>query len=126
MIKYRKAFERDPAAGFDGLFNWDFLKGAFGPQIMPMDFDGVVERFGHFLIFETKDPGVHIPAGQMRALRELVRHEEFTVIFCAKRPEQISTYTILTKHGVSERNGGAAGLRAFCELWYTVASEGQR
>lgn len=60
-------FEALPA-GFDGIFDWDFLKGAFGNVIMPMDLDGVVERYGNILIFETKAPGVEIKRGQVITL----------------------------------------------------------
>ena len=44
MINNQRLFDGAKPAGFDGLFEWDWLKGAFGPAIMPMDFDAVVER----------------------------------------------------------------------------------
>lgn len=69
MIRYREAFQRKPSAQFDGEWDWDFLEGAFPRGIMPMDFDGTVEIGGHFLIFETKDPGREVSAGQMMALK---------------------------------------------------------
>lgn len=61
-IKYPKAFDGFPPAGFDGIFDWDFLKPAFGgTKIEPMDIDAFVERHGEILMFETKTLGKEIP-----------------------------------------------------------------
>lgn len=73
MIKYPDAFAAATPAGFDGVFDWDFLKPAFEPtEIMPMDIDGIVERRGKFLLFETKAPGKAIPQGQRITLKALI------------------------------------------------------
>ena len=53
-IHYPKTFNECPSAGFDGIFDWDFLKGCWGGSIQPTDIDGIVERFGRVLMFETK------------------------------------------------------------------------
>lgn len=65
------AFIKSPAAGADGVFNWDWTKGCFDKanKISPMDFDGVVERNGNFILFETKDVGTAIPRGQFITLK---------------------------------------------------------
>lgn len=50
-----------------------FLLPAFaGTKIEPMDFDAVTERYGRFLIFETKAPGVKIKTGQRITLENIV------------------------------------------------------
>ena len=50
MIKHDDAFF-EMTAGFD----WDFLNYAFYPtKIKPMDIDGIVERNGKILMFETR------------------------------------------------------------------------
>lgn len=68
------AFKASRPAGFDGTFDWDYLLPAFEPtRIQPMDFDGVVERCGRFLVYETKAAGKVIPLGQCRALDALLR-----------------------------------------------------
>lgn len=60
-------------AGFDGLFNWDFLLPIFKPtKIAPMDIDAAIERKGKILLFETKDPGRDIPLGQRLTLERMV------------------------------------------------------
>jgi hypothetical protein len=96
MIKNQKAFNSSPAAGFDGVFEWDFLKSAFKPtKIEPMDFDCVIERNGRFLCFETKVPGAGIKDGQKIALQTAVATGIWTVIFLqAKRPQDIERWQV--------------------------------
>ncbi len=91
-VLYPAAFRRSPAAGFDGVFEWDFLMPAFeGTKIMPMDFDGVVERNRRFLVFETKEGNKPIPDGQRLTLERAVETGPWTVIVLrAKRPEDVS------------------------------------
>ncbi len=73
-IKYPKAFESSLPAGYNGIFDWSFLLPIFqGTKIEPMDIDGLVERYGRILIFETKQPDKDIPSGQVRALEALLR-----------------------------------------------------
>ena len=73
MIKDPKKFNQFKPAGFDNVFNWDFLLPAFeGTNIQPMDIDAIIERNGRFIIFETKDEGVKIPKGQQITLERLV------------------------------------------------------
>ena len=67
MIRDEEEFNKSLPAGYDGKFDWDVFKqhGCFGDtKIEPMDFDGVVERHKHYLIFETKKEGQRIPQGQ--------------------------------------------------------------
>ena len=97
MSLYNKdIFEERPAMGFDGYFDWDWTKGCLGEKfITPMDIDGLTERKGHFLIFETKGIGNPIPAGQFYTLQALYRLGCFTVVFCDKvnPPTQMSVWT---------------------------------
>lgn len=74
MIKYPKKFRQSISAGFDGIFDWDFLLPAFvGTKIEPMDIDAIIERHGKFLIIETKTPGKKIPEGQEITLKSLLQ-----------------------------------------------------
>jgi hypothetical protein len=118
MIKAIAVFERDLPAGFDGVFMWDFLAGAFGPVIMPMDFDAVVERKGSFLVFETKAPGTEMPKGQRLTLEQLLHDKRFTVIYCAKRAEDIQQWEVWTRSGRTVIRGDAAALWAWCNAWF--------
>lgn len=81
MILHPERFNQARPAGFDGVFEWDFLKGAFGLRIMPMDIDAIVERFGNFLVFETKDIGVPVPVGQKITLDALHKTGLFSIVF---------------------------------------------
>lgn len=76
-----EVFNQSLPAGFDGVFNWAWTKGCFGNTIItPMDFDGVVERHGHFIVFETKNVGAVIPRGQMITLTALQSPKTFCVM----------------------------------------------
>ncbi len=71
----------DEIIGFDGVFHWGWTQGCFGEtKITPMDFDGVVERHGHYLIFETKDVGKDTPLGQRITLENLTQAKSFCII----------------------------------------------
>lgn len=66
-IKYPDKFRQMKA------FDWDFLKEAFAnTNIEPMDIDGLVERNGNIIIFESKSPNTDIPRGQALALERLL------------------------------------------------------
>jgi len=74
MIHYPKTFNKASPAGFDGIFDWDFLLPVFeGTKIEPMDIDAVIERKGKFLIFETKTCNKEIPNGQRITLEGLIK-----------------------------------------------------
>ena len=80
-IKRPDTFNRAAPAGYDGVFDWTWTQGCFGDtKIKPMDVDAIVERKGQFLVFETKNIGVPIPAGQMFTLEALHRLDVFTIL----------------------------------------------
>ena len=122
MIRNYAEFSRALPAGFDGEFQWDFLKGAFGPTIEPMDFDAVVERRGHFLVFETKNDSQEMSSGQEIALTSLFRPRSFEIVLCEKDPADIRHWTIWTKDGQKHFVGDAVALKAWCEQWYQRVS----
>ena len=81
-INNPSGFNRSPPANFDGVFNWSWTNGCFGEgsRIEPTDFDGVVERKGQFIVFETKDKGVPLKRGQFRALLAAHKLGCFTIM----------------------------------------------
>ena len=87
------AFRRSLSAGFDGVFDWSWTDGLFDEKnkIKPMDFDGVVERKGQFLVFETKDIGKSMPRGQFITL---------------KAAHDLGCFTIMLIHGKTTVEGG--------------------
>lgn len=121
MINNLISFNEWGPAGYDGQFHWDFLKGAFGPTIMPMDFDAVVERNGRFLVIETKhSEEVVVPYGQKRSLRALVKTGFFSVmILYGKTPQTITSYIVW--HGDCEKvvnHANAEMVYEQCANWY--------
>jgi len=90
-IKYPNRFAEARPAGYDGLFDWDFLRGCFPRGIMPMDFDGVVELGGQFLVFETKQPGKQPEEGQILCFKALLEISNFTIFMLyGKTPKTIT------------------------------------
>ena len=84
-IRNKRAFDRERAAGFDGVFEWDHLiapiQKVTGRAIEPMDIDCHIEIGGHHLIFETKSPGENVKTGQWIALMQLWAKGYHTVVF---------------------------------------------
>lgn len=138
MIHSPEFFDQSPSAGFDGVFDWDFLDPAWqGSRCRLMDLDAVLERYGRFLIFETKhgyEPGRpldHIPEGQritlaaFASLRAFAGHYPFTVVFCGKSRGAITGFDVwhgglqTTYHGTADR------LKDFARRWFEKASAGQ-
>ncbi len=132
-VLYPEAFSRSPAAGFDGLFEWDFLFPAFEyvrsdgatRHCKPMDFDAVVERGGRFLVFETKEGDAPIPGAQVQALERAVLTGHFLVIILrAKTPEPVTgwdVWALSAKTGLmvkQHREGDANALVRFCRNWF--------
>ena len=96
MIVNRQRFLQWLPASFDGEFDWDFLFAAFyGTKIKPMDIDAVIERNGHFLIFETKAEGKGVDAGQRITLTRLWREGNKTIfLLMGKTPRTIAGYAL--------------------------------
>lgn len=124
MIHNPTLFESYLPAGFDGQFHWDFLRPAWGTtRIEPTDVDAMVERYGAFLLFETKEPGVPIPEGQRRAFEQLLRLPQFTIIHCAKDPRQINEFEIWTRGKRTHVSGDAETLVDYCRSWREYQEE---
>lgn len=86
---HKQGFDDFHPAGFDGVFHWEFLRDAFPRGITPMDIDANVEIKGNFLWFETKKPGVEIPAGQRISLQAHVRNGHTVIFLEGKFPGEI-------------------------------------
>ena len=121
-INHPSTFFRSPSAGFDGVFDWSWTDGCFGDtRIRPMDFDGVVERKGQFIIFETKGVGVPIPKGQLYTLESIHRLGCFTVmlIYGKTKPESAEVWY----PGTSTRRlvVGIDPIQDIVRQWYAYA-----
>lgn len=101
-IRNQEAFNNSLSAGFDGVFDWDFLvrAGCFYGNIQPMDVDAWVERHKRYLLFETKAPMKEVPQGQRWALERLRNAKSVTVIYIwGKTFTEITKYEIFTSKG---------------------------
>ena len=73
---------RDKEKYIDNLWDWGFLDDCFGnTKIKVTDIDGAVERWGNFLIIETKLPGNEIPKGQQIMFDAMVNSGLFTIVY---------------------------------------------
>jgi len=133
-IKHPKTFLDSPAAGFDGVFDWSWTKGCFGNgNITPMDFDGVVERKGNFIIFETKNIDTPIPDGQLYTLESAFKLNCFTIMFIEGKgkPEKAKVWCqpgfkggkVMDSHLVVD---DVQRLRQFVSDWYVFADNNPR
>ena len=120
-IYNKEKFTSSPPAGYDGVFDWSWTQGCFGDtKITPMDIDGIVERHGHFIVFETKSVGVPVPKGQQITLDSLVKTKKFTVmiIWGKREPEE---YKIIHCNGEIENGFGVDSARQRVKDWYEYA-----
>ena len=134
-VLYPERFKEAQPAGFDGLFEWDFLKPAFHQpnrekQIEPMDLDCLVERRMRFLGFETKNAGVKLPDGQRITLESLVKTGFFIIIVLrAKTAEEIQGWEVWHLGGKSKTvikksyDGDSDDLTDFATRWFKWASK---
>lgn len=127
-INYPDTFDKAKPAGFDGVFDWSWTQGCFGAgNITPMDIDGMVERKGNFIVFETKGINVPVPPGQLYTLESLYRLNVFTIVFVAgkERPEALKVWHAKGFRGqkkMSEFVDCSIGqCRAFVSKWYEFA-----
>ena len=127
MIRDRDEFDKDLPAGFDGVFDWDVFKqaGCFGDtKIEPMDFDGVVDRNKHYLVFETKNNGAEIPTGQRITLENLHIAKTFTVIKIWPKSPPFERMEMITAKGHSYEYHGHEKIIEVIRRWYIAADKG--
>lgn len=128
-IIYPEKFKTSLAAGFDGVFDWSWTIGCFGDtKIKPMDFDGVVERKGNFIIFESKEIGIEIPKGQKIALETMWHRGGVTLFYVwGKTQLEKAQYTLPKRKGryykVSKWIYGVDAAKDFVKSWYNFANK---
>lgn len=115
---------QDPEKFCAGLWDWKILEGCFGnTRIMPTDCEGIVERNGYFLYFETKSPGANVPEGQRIFIKSLVATGKFTVFILWGRknqPERVQVYTRHTEH--APESCDVQRLRKLVTSWFRFAN----
>ena len=125
MIHNPRNFNADPPAGFDGQFDWDIFKesGCWGNgKINLMDFDGVVERNNHFIVFETKDEGKGVSEGQRMTLDHLRNARSFTVVYLWPKRPPFKRMDIQFQNGKTETVNGHDEIIKRVSDWYEYAN----
>ena len=129
-LRNRQLFEASLPAGFDGLWDFDVLEGCFPKGVSPMDFDGVLEHNGQFLIFETKMPGAEMPRGQQRCFEALLKKGGFTIFFVGGKPGHTDLAFLeiwyredwhIKKRRIAPLTNEK--LRRFCRMWWRMAEK---
>ena len=124
MIYNRKAFFKCLPDGFDGEFEWDFLKDVWKGKIEPMDFDCVVERHGHFLVIETKSEGQKIGDGNALTFQALLRSPAWRLmVLYGKLPNEISEVFIYERGQLlyHKQDADTQTVRSLCHEWRVMA-----
>lgn len=118
----------NPEMFAQSVWDWGFLDICFGSTgIKVSDLDGIVERYGRFLVIETKlQIGTIIPEGQRITLEALVDTGLTTVIILRGRGHgDIIGWEIWhkTKSGLKKeyREGGADKLVECVRAWFVWA-----
>ena len=125
-ILYPEQFKKSKPAGYDGVFDWSWTDGCFGKtKITPMDWDGVVERKGNFIVFETKNPGQQIPDGQKFTLQAAHKTGLFTImIIWGKRiPE---SFEVWYPKGEVRKYSGIEKAKKIVSRWFEYANKNPR
>lgn len=107
------------------LWDWSIFAGCFGnTAIRVTDVDGMVERNGRFLFFETKQPHITtIPRGQMRAYENLVRRGGATFFIVWGNPGKPERVQVTTQHGTLDPQPcNLTQLRWLATVWYRKAN----
>jgi hypothetical protein len=92
-----------------------------------MDFDGVLERKEHFLIFETKDVGKKISKAQQWTLERLARAKSFTImkVWGKTEPEHFALRTYCPKTGRQTKDIVGVGTqiaKEYVRRWFKWAN----
>lgn len=108
-----------------GRWDWSHLYGCFADKVRPMDIDAIVEKNGRFLAIETKPRGLDVlPSGQIRALQELAKLPEFTVVILRGDPDEVDEMEVLGK--APRRPASNGELWQFAADWWTRTANGPR
>lgn len=128
MLTNKKLFSESLPARFDGVFEWDFLDECFAPtKIKPMDLDAIIERHGHFLVFETKPERTQgFPKGQAITLKALHKVGCFSIIVLyGKTKDTITKIYVYPESGTPERikfENAEKAVKIITKAWFDFAN----
>jgi hypothetical protein len=117
----RRGDLRNPNGPRGARWDWGWLDGAFGDtKISVSDIDAIIERRGHFLIFEIKRTEEALHLGQFLLLQALARQPRTTVLLVrGERKDHPDSYQTLTAEGLSEpQTTSQEDFRRRVGLWF--------
>ncbi len=114
-----KKFVKSLPAKYDGFFDWEFLNPIFPGKIEITDVDGIVERHGHYILFETKAPMAMIPNGQRIMHDMMIKTGLFTIVHIWG--DECEEWKIYFHNGVAKEGNGKEDLYNIVDRWVKYA-----
>lgn len=108
----------------DGIWDWSILRGCFGQtKIEPTDIDGCIERHGHKLFIETKQPGTDMPLGQSITLDSMTMDGHTVIVVWGKKnhPERIRVITPFGQEDLEQAD--LETFRGIVSRWFAWADK---
>lgn len=107
-------------AFIEGTWDWGILDDCFPGGMKIGDIDGLFERKGNFLVFETKQPGVPIKKGQQITFDNMIKTGLFTVILIwGTKNNPVEIQVMYPKGKVSQKKPATIeDLKNIVSWWY--------
>ena len=115
-----------PPANYSGYWEFDCLNDCFPGRVTITDLDGIIERRGQFLVFETKNDNVPLPKGQQILLDQLLKLGVFTVVIIWGKPGVTALQRVTRYHRNTEKEVEPTieALKELCRKWWDWADNG--
>lgn len=111
---------RNPEDYLGSFWDWEVFNKCFeGTKIRITDVDGLVERNGHFLLLETKRPGVEVPLGQAILFDRICRDPHWLVLVIWGETDQPECWQLWGNP--NKKHGNLQDLQAFISQWFRYA-----
>lgn len=112
---------RSPESFEHSWWDWTQFNDCFSPtQIRITDVDGLVERHGHFLLIETKRPGVEVPRGQSILFDAIRKNPRWHILIIWGETDCPQSWQVWGKKKWS-MTGTTKDLHALIRRWFHYA-----
>ena len=109
---------RNEKAYMNNLWDWGFIENILPGSCAVSDIDGIIERRGHFLLIETKGPGVEVPQGQAIMFDSLSAIPQFSVWVVWGKPGKVEA---MQRWGQAVFRADNQNLLDTVQLWWELA-----
>lgn len=108
---------RNPNLYLSSFWHWENFNDCFeDTNIRITDVDGLIERKGHFLLLETKLPGVDVPKGQAILFDAIIKQKNWNVLVIWGKTDMPRHWKLWGKEKVY--SGGLFDLKDFISRWF--------